>query len=81
MAVFMATVRDSRVLELPAEAEALHLIAGQQIEIDLPSAEPNWAGLAMLDDLEIIKKGMRKTDGSNTEAMIREGRSGAMYGL
>ena len=80
-----ATVNDDRALELPRDAR--HLVhPGQVIEIDLPegnlgiSMQPNYGMLASLDEIARRQEGRRHTDGSQTDAIIREGRSGAMYG-
>jgi hypothetical protein len=42
--------------------------------------EPNHAMLAALDEIANRQLGRRYTDGSQTDAIIREGRGGGMYG-
>ncbi len=40
---------------------------------------PNEKALATLRDIAKLKEGMRETDGSQTDQMLRGGRAGAMY--
>jgi len=84
---YTATVREGRLLELPEEAQDLHLVPGQEIEIQLdrletkaPSRKPNFAGLETLRLVAELKKGMPESDPSQTDRLVREGRAGAMYG-
>lgn len=46
-----------------------------------PAVKSNEEGLAMLRDVAEITRGMQPTDGSETDRLIREARSGAMYSL
>ena len=41
---------------------------------------PNEKALAALRQIKQMQQGMRHTDGSQTDRLIREGREGAMYG-
>ncbi len=84
---YTATVREGRLLELPEEAQQLHLEPGQEIQIQLDQSaksntgkKPNQAGLAVLRRIAEMKKGMPESDPSQTDRIIREGRAGAMYG-
>jgi phytoene dehydrogenase-like protein len=83
----MHPVREGQLLELPEEAQELHLEPGQEIQIQLhradapePARTPNEAGLAALRKVAELKKGMPESDPSQTDRIIREGRAGAMYG-
>ncbi len=42
---------------------------------------PNEQTLAMLRDLVKLQEGMKETDGSQTDRLLREARAGGMYGL
>jgi hypothetical protein len=85
MAHYTATVLDDRRLELPQGTLSL-ITPGQKIEIDLAdtafegSPKPNEKALAVMQDLANWKKDMPESDPSDTNRIIREGRSGAMYG-
>ena len=83
MSHFVATVTKDRLIELPESARKL-LRPGQEIEVEVldrrPTA-PNEKVLALLRDLAEMKKDMPESDPSDTNNIIRAGRSGAMYGL
>lgn len=85
MTHYTATVAHDLRLDLPQSALPF-VRPGQEIDIDLndSAAEratmPNEALLAMLRDLQEMKKDMPESDPSDTNRVIREGRSGAMYG-
>ena len=82
----IAHARDSRLLELPVEAEALGIKPGDVVSIRVervegtPKVAPNEKALAALREIARLQEGRRHTDGSQTERIIREGRAGAMYG-
>ena len=42
---------------------------------------PNEHALSMLRDIARMKEGMKETDGSETDLLLREARSGAMFGV
>lgn len=42
---------------------------------------PNEQALAMLRDLVKLQEGMKETDGSQTDRLLREARAGGLYGL
>jgi hypothetical protein len=42
---------------------------------------PNEQALSMLRDIARMKENMKETDGSETDRLLREARSGAMYGV
>jgi hypothetical protein len=84
MTHYTARVADDLRLELPLRALPF-VHPGQEIEINLDTTvertpKPNEAVLAMLRDLDTMKKNMPESDPSDTNRFIREGRSGAMYG-
>ena len=86
MALLMATVTQDRLLQLPKEAE-VQLEPGQklQVQIDpevMPSVppKPNEKALSALQEIARRQQGRRHTDGSQTEELLRSGRTGAMYG-
>ncbi len=85
MAHYSAIVKEDRTLELPEEARSLFQ-PGQIVEIDLlddSNSPDEFSGDAMLATLHEIARrqaGRRHTDGSQTDAIIREGRNGDMYG-
>ena len=82
---YSATVRDDRSLELPLNARQL-VRPGQLVDVDLPEAasvaepERNEKLLSTLDEIVRRQASRRQVDGSHTDAIIREGRAGAMYG-
>ena len=83
---YTAEVKDSLTLELPIEAEHLHLKPGDKVQIQLdtdenmPQVSPNEGMLAALSEIADRQNGRRQTDCSNTDRMLREGRGGAMWG-
>jgi hypothetical protein len=52
-----------------------------QDESTAPTHPPNEQALAMLRDLVKLQEGMKETDGSQTDRLLREARAGGMYGL
>ena len=42
--------------------------------------EPNWKMKEAMERVAEIQKGMRFTDGSNTQEILRRGRAGEMFG-
>jgi len=85
MTHYTARVTDDLRLELPSRALPF-VRPGQEIEINLDDTtvestlKPNEAVLAMLRDLDTMKKNMPESDPSDTNRFIREGRNGALYG-
>jgi hypothetical protein len=84
---YTAEVKAGLLLALPAEAEELHLKPGDKVHIQLdrnaeeaPQASPNEGMLAALRTIAERQKGLRYTDASDTDRMLREGRAGAMWG-
>ena len=83
---YIAYAKDSRVLELPEEAQALGINPGDAVSISVDRVEtfpkpiPNEKALNALREIAKRQEGRRHTDGSQTERIMREGRSGAMYG-
>jgi hypothetical protein len=62
-------------------------LAGRKVKVyiededeqDTPAFPPNEKALAALRQIAKMKAGMRDTDGSQTDRIIREGRAGGMY--
>ena len=52
----------------------------ERADEEAPQIAPNEKALAILREIARHQEGCRLTDGSQTEQIIREGRSGAMYG-
>jgi hypothetical protein len=84
---YTAKVKEGLLLELPQEAQELHLKPGDQVQVQLDrtGAEarqgvPNEGMLAALREIAARQHGRRHTDGSETDRMLREGRTGAMWG-
>lgn len=78
---------DEQIFEGTWEEVAAHAedFAGKQVRLtvlnETPSApEPNYGMLEALRRAEEIQRGMRLTDGSDTQRMLREARAGGMYG-
>jgi hypothetical protein len=84
---YTAEVKGDLLLELPIEAEALHLRPGDKVRVrvdlalggDIP-IQPNEGMLAALREIAERQQGRRPTDGSDTDRVLREGRAGAMWG-
>ena len=82
---FTATVQEDRTLKLPPAAAAL-LEPGQLVEVDVAESRsngkpgPNYGMLAFLKRMEERHQGQPTHDGSKTVEMIREARSGPLYG-
>lgn len=83
---YIAHAREENLLELPEEAKALGIKPGEAVSVrverdePVPVGPPNERALAALRQIAEIVKDMPKTDGSQTDRILREGRSGAMYG-
>lgn len=65
---------------------AIEIIANNLIQQGIEKADtevlvfpPNVKALAALRKIAAMQAGMRQTDGSQTERIIREGRAGGMY--
>lgn len=65
-------------------------LSGRRVRIDIePDIDvnaphtilPNVQALAMLRDLVKLQEGMKETDGSQTDRLLREARAGGLYGL
>jgi len=84
---YTAKARDSRILELPAEAQVLGLQAGQElvVTVDREGGEgatsvPNEKGLAAMREIAERQKDRPCAEGSDVVKLVREARAGAMYG-
>ena len=85
---YIAQVRDGRTLELPEEAQELGLQSGDQITVTVErdgirsanSVSPNLRGLAAMNEISERQKERPYTEGSNIVKLVREARTGAMYG-
>lgn len=78
---------DEQVYEGTWEEVAAHAedFAGKHVRLTVvdetpPTPKPNYALLELLRKTEELQRGMRLTDGSDTQRLLREARSGAMYG-
>ncbi|NOT64336.1 MAG: hypothetical protein HOP19_29310 [Acidobacteria bacterium] len=60
--------------------EVMRRIAERDKDRPLTSPEPNYAMLEVLRQTEELQQGMRFTDGSDTQRLLREARAGGMYG-
>ena len=87
IARYGAVVRDAGLLERPEEASKLGLRAGETVTVSLnersvnsgDGLQPNERGLAAMREIAERQAGSRCTDGSNSLALLREARAGAMY--
>ena len=84
---YTAKVKDSRLLELPEEAQELGLKPGEEVTVSVErngvqvarTAPPNEKMLAALAEIAELNKGRPCSDDSNTQRLLREARAGAMY--
>jgi hypothetical protein len=85
MAHYEATVTQDRLLELQSDVRR-QLKPGEIIGVDIEDDQPylipapNNEALALLEEIAARQTGRRHTDPSQTDEIIRKGRSGAMYG-
>ncbi len=85
---YTATVKESRLLELPEEAQVLGLKPGDEVTVSLDRAvigaaaifPPNQGMLAALREIAARQQDRPFTDGTNTTRLLQEARGGAMYG-
>ena len=85
---YTAKVKDSRLLELPEEAQELGLKPGEEVTVSVErnggketaTFPPNAGMLAALREIAERQKDRPFTDGSDTMKLLREARGGAMYG-
>jgi len=56
-------------------------IEPDELDTEALTFPPNEQALAMIRDLVKLQEGMKETDGSQTERLLREARSGGMYGI
>jgi hypothetical protein len=83
-----AKVKDTRTLELPEEASVLALQPGEEVAISLERNgtlessvfPPNEKGLAAMRIIAERQQTRPYSDDTNTMRLLREARSGAMYG-
>ncbi len=61
-----------------APAEILRTLMKRHLPLVSEASIPNEKALATLRDIAKLKEGMPETDGSQTDQMLREGRTGAM---
>ena len=52
-----------------------------ELATEAPTFPPNEQALAMIRNLVKLQEGMKETDGSQTERLLREARSGGMHGI
>ena len=56
-------------------------VESDEIETEVPTFPPNEQALTMIRNLVKLQESMKETDGSQTERLLREARSGGMYGI
>ncbi len=84
IAHFVATVKEERLLELPKEADALHLQPGEEVSIMLDrnskeqTVKPNEKGLAAMREIAERQKNRPYAEGSDVVKLVRDARAGAM---
>lgn len=75
-----------QILEGTWEEIAAHAdeFAGKKLRVtvieEMPAPQPNYAMLEVMRRVAEMQKGMRFTDGSNTQQLLRQARAGGMYG-
>lgn len=62
-----------------APVEVLRTLMQQHLPPLRKLPSPNEKALAALRDIAALKAGMPETDGSQTDQMLRKGRTGVMY--
>ncbi len=85
---YIAKVKGGRLLELPEEAQALGLQPGEEVSVSVnrnnretnTTFPPNEKGLAAMREIAERQKNQPSTEGSDVVKLIREARTGAMYG-
>ncbi len=84
-ATYKMRVDERGALTVPQEAQdKLHLRPGEEVQVSIdrvapPSAAPNEKMLAILQNIQESHKGTPYTDAADTDRLLREARSGAMY--
>lgn len=84
---YTAKVKDSRLLELPEEAQELGLKPGEEVTVSVDrndiqvarTGPPNEKMLAALAEISELNKGRPFSDDSNSQRLLKEARAGAMY--
>ena len=82
---YLARVDERGALTIPKEAqEALNLRQGEEVRISIDrtpstSIAPNEKMLSILQDIRERHKHRPYTDASDTDCLLRDARSGAMY--
>ena len=85
---YTAKVKDSRLLELPEEAQELGLKPGEEVRVSVDrngiepntTFPPNAKMLAALAEISELNTGLPFSDDSSTQRLLREARAGAMFG-
>jgi hypothetical protein len=85
---YTAKVKESRLLELPAEAQELGLQPGEEVRVSVErngveastTFPPNERGLAAMREIAERQKDRPYVEGSDVVKLVREARAGAMYG-
>jgi anaerobic selenocysteine-containing dehydrogenase len=85
---YTAKVKESRLLELPEEAQELGLQPGDEVtvRVDRNGVEanatfpPNERGLAAMREIAERQKHRPSIAGSDVVKLVRQARAGAMYG-
>ncbi len=85
---YTAKVKESRLLELPEEAQGLGLKPGEEVKISVERngiqesflVTSSEQGLDILRQIAERHKDRRITDSSTTQRLLNEARGGAAYG-
>jgi hypothetical protein len=85
---YIAKVKGRRLLELPEEARTLGLQPGEEVRVSVDcngtqadgARLPNEKGLAAMREIAERQKSRPFSDGADSLKLLREARSGAMYG-
>src|SRR5579862_8353889 len=86
---YTVKVRDSRLLELPEEAQELGLQAAEEIAVSVDrkgidtalTILPNEKGLAAMREITERQENRPTMEGSDVIKLVRMARAGTMYGL
>ena len=85
---YTAKAKDGRTLELPEEARALGLRAGDEVKVAVdqsangvpPHANSTEEVLSIIRQITEHHRGSRITDDRSTQRLLEEARGGAAYG-
>ena len=86
--IYVATVKESRLLELPRQAEALGLRPGDKVSVHIDQNNDdetvvfpvNQNGLAAMRTIAERQQNRPAMEGSDIVKLVREARAGGMFG-